>query len=300
MKKEFKSRHEGYKIIVTYHPNKDSDFFVRAHAVDRNYDRVDKCKDVKRRVNNKEGLETIIIFARNSVETQLDHIFRAKKPQTVGEELVETPFNIAFNKVQNLDSSFFPWAETYKKNVLTYSRRNIVPWFAKNVEDRFTMIESQDLQEFLAEKIKKHGNFRGTHEDALAGAAIHLNAFKETYSLMQSIDSGLPDISFNVFTKNTRYRVEQPKSISPECHLAFRHNVEKHIDTDPIKARGAALMDNGLRTGEASAVTKDMIIQIGHIVLVKVLFQEHEGKKSCDLKSKDSYRTIVLDEWGSW
>lgn len=300
MRKEYKSKHVGYKIRITYPPGRDSDFTLQAYALDENSYRVDKCKRIRRKVKHAEALDTTIIFAKNAIETQLDKILRVEKPREEKKPHLDTAMRKAFDAVLRLGSFYLPWGEAYSRNVLTYSRRNIIPWCDdNNVEERFTAVEKIDLQQYLAEKIMSHGKFKGSCEDALIGAAIHMNAFDQLYQLMRSIDPSLPDVSFGIKLKTSRAKVEQTKMLSITCHRKFRFNVCKNIKSKPKHARGAALMDNGLRSGEASAITKDLMRQVGDIIVVWVLYQEYLGDKSDVLKTEDSYRLVVLDEWGS-
>lgn len=299
MRVEFKSRHENCKIIVTYPTTRDSNFSVRAYAVDKNYIPLDEIKEVRRKVKNKEALDITILFARNAVESKLDNIFRPKIRKVDDGEQLDTPFSLAFKTVLNLGYHSFPWSEHYTHDVLVYSKRNIVPWYVRNIEDKFTIVELNDLEKFLANKIMTHGNFSGNYEDALAGAANHLAAFEEVYGLMMSIDPSLPPQTFKTKSKTGRTKVEQEKMMSPSCHLEFRRRLEEKIETEPKKVRAAAFMDNDLRTGEASAMTKDLMASIEDIIVAWVLYQEDNGGKNDVLKSKDSYRRVVLDEWGS-
>lgn len=302
MRKEYKSTQPGYKIIITYPTDRERNFIVRGYPVDKNYDRVDNSKIVKRNVKYIEELETKKAFVKNIVDDQLEKLLRNKTNQKEKREnLIETELSKTFNEVLETICDYLPWQESYSENELTYSRRNIIPWIQRNIKDDsdFTAVEKIDLQKELAEKIKSHGNFSGCYDDALTGAAKHLYAFDQIYKLLMSFNPNLKNWSFAVGNRKTPIKHEQIKMIPFKVHKEFRRLVVADIELKPEYARGAALMDNDLRTGEASACFRECMEDMGDYIVAWVLWQEYKGQKVDRLKSPGSYRPVILDEWGT-
>lgn len=300
MKKEFKATRTGYHIIVTF-PDKASNIMVQGYAVDENYVPINGTRKVRRKAKFIEEVEIKISIVRNIVDRELDQLLRSKADRTKKASNVETIISDTFNMVLDMGADFMPWGERYSNILLTYSKRNIVPWLEEHIgpDGFFTKVERDDLQNSIAEDVRADRRFIGKPEDALANAARYLNAFDQIYILMRDLNSELKDWSFTVTSSKILPRREQEKMMPTKCHLKFRRLVEERIEKEPKYARGAALMDNDLRAGEAAAVNKHYIEDNGEFMIVSVVWQEYKGKRVAVLKTKGSYRTIVLDEWAT-
>ena len=304
MRKEYKSIQPGYKIIITYPEKKEGNFSVRGYPVDKNYIRVDNSKIVRKEVKYIEELETKKAFVKNIVEDQLDELLRKKNNSTQNKNVrIETELSKTFNEVLDTGGDYWPWQEGYANQIVAYSRKNIIPWIQENIKenDNFTAVEKLDLQRYLAENRMKHGNFKKNnhYEDALAGVANYMNAFDQIYKVLMSFNSNLKDWNFAIGNRTTPMKHEQIKMLPPKVHKAFRKLVEADIKSKPKYARGAALMDNNLRAGEASAWSKEWMIDMSDFIVVWVLWQEEKGGKTDRLKSEGSYRPVIMDEWGT-
>lgn len=300
MKRAFKATRTGYHILVT-HPDKESNITVRGYAVDENFYQINGSRTVRRKAKFKEEVEIKISVVKNIVDKELDKLLGSNSDKKKEMPNVETEFRKTFNMVLDMGSDHMPWGESYSNLLLTYSRRHIIPWLEENIgpDGDFSKVERDDLLNFIAEDVRSDCRFRGKPEDALANASRYLNAFDQIYTLMRDLNLDLKDWSFTITSSNIQPRREQEKMMPTKCHLKFRRLVEERIAKEPKYARGAALMDNNLRTGEASAVNKHYIEDNGELMIVNVVYQEYKGKRVSVLKTKGSYRKIVMDEWAA-
>lgn len=206
----------------------------------------------------------------------------------------------AFNAVKNMETvnnwgprttrSMVKW---FERNFLTFLSDIIaseMPFEKSIVVDHIISVESKntDLDFNLPKNVRKY-----------------LRVTQIIYNCMRSVDSSLPIFIWHegddiVYTMEENCGYELMKYLRTNVHLSFREKVENEISVNPYIARAAAIQDScGARTGEAAAIQSSEIIDYDTFLCIKICYQDDDsGGRTNVLKTPNSYRYVVMDEWG--
>ncbi len=311
-KKDVDTRLEGIRVHLTW-PNKDNNITVigtAIHAIDGI--RVDGIQPIRHNAKTKEDIEFAQNVVVNKITEKIEFSQRNKAMSSNGkntlsfESLMVKVFLELFgpdidDKRRDNAHNIYPWARSTQKAYVVYFYRNILPKIQEcEVESDFTVVEKEDLIKELAQIALKRMERKDDIDEARVIAVSHMNDADRIYSEMRYHEPSLPPIDLRCDVQRRRKKTEQLKRLPFIIHKKFRELVEAAIAEEPYMARAAILMDSaGARSGEAAATWSGWHIDYGEYMVVKILSQEEKGKRIDRLKSKDSYRCVVLDEWGT-
>ena len=311
-KKDVDTRLEGIRVHLTW-PNKDNNITVigtAIHAIDGI--RVDGIQPIRHNAKTKEDIEFAQNVVVNKITEKIEFSQRNNAMSSTGkntlsfESLMVKVFLELFgpdidDKRRDNAHNIYPWARSTQKAYVVYFYRNILPKIQEcEVESDFTVVEKEDLIKELAQIALKRMERKDDIDEARVIAVSHMNDADRIYSEMRYHEPSLPPIDLRCDVQRRRKKTEQLKRLPFIIHKKFRELVEAAIAEEPYMARAAILMDSaGARSGEAAATWSGWHIDYGEYMVVKILSQEEKGKRIDRLKSKDSYRCVVLDEWGT-
>lgn len=311
-KKDVDTRLEGIRVHLTW-PKKDNNITVIGTAIHASDGiRVDGIQPIRHNAKTKEDIE----FAQSVVVNKITEKIELKQRQKAmapyeGKHisykslLVKTFLDLfgADIDTSRIDNAHIihPWAPSTQKACVTYFFRNILPQIQDTeIKSDFSAVEKEDLIKCLTQKALKRMENKEDIEEARNIAVRHMNDADRIYSEMRYHEPSLPAIDLRCDVKRRRKKTEQLKRLPFIIHKKFRELVEMAIAEEPYMARAAVLMDSaGARSGEAAATWFGWHIDYGEYMVVKILSQEEKGKRIDRLKSKDAYRCVVLDEWGT-
>ena len=311
-KKDVDTRLEGIRVHLTW-PNKDNNITVIGTAIHASDGiRVDGIQPIRHNAKTKEDIE----FAQSVVVNKITEKIELKQRQKAmapyeGKHisykslLVKTFLDLfgADIDTSRIDNAHIihPWAPSTQKACVTYFFRNILPQIQDTeIKSDFSAVEKEDLIKCLTQKALKRMENKEDIEEARNIAVRHMNDADRIYSEMRYHEPSLPAIDLRCDVKRRRKKTEQLKRLPFLIHKKFREIIEAAISKEPYIARAAILMDSaGARSGEAAATWSGWHIDYGEYMVVKILSQEEKGKRIDRLKSKDAYRCVVLDEWGT-
>lgn len=313
-KKDADTRLEGIRVHLTW-PNKDNNITVIGTAIHASDGiRVDGIMPARHNAKTKDDLE----FAQSIVVNKIIEKIELKQKQKANSSLPQKKHTLLYESLAlktflnlfgpDIDSSrtdnvhiIHPWAPSTQKTCTTYFFRNILPRIQEyEDESDFTAVEKEDLMKELSQKALKRMENKEDLEEARNIAVRHMNDADRIYSEMRYHEPSLPAIDLRCDVKRRRKKTEQLKRLPFLIHKKFREIIEAAISKEPYIARAAILMDSaGARSGEAAATWSGWHIDYGEYMVVKILSQEENGKRIDRLKSKDAYRCVVLDEWGT-
>lgn len=311
-KKDVDTRLEGIRVHLTW-PNKDNNITVIGTAIHASDGiRVDGIMPARHNAKTKDDLE----FAQSVVVSKItEKIEFAQKRESMSSHertklsykslIVKTFFDLFGSDIDDsrIDNvhNIYPWAPSTQKACVVYFYRNILPKIQEcEVESDFTGVEKEDLIKALTQKALKRMENKDDVDEARIIAIRHLNDADRIYAEMRYHEPSLPAINLRCDVKRIRKKTEQIKCLPFMIHKKFRLLIESSIAEEPYMARAAILMDSaGARSGEAAATWSGWHEDYGEFMVIKILSQEEKGKRIERLKSKDAYRCVVLDEWGT-
>ena len=206
----------------------------------------------------------------------------------------------AFNAVKNMET-VNNWGPQTTRSMVKWFERNFfaflsdiiaseMPFEKSIVVDHIISVESKntDLDFNLPKNVRRY-----------------LRVTQLIYNCMRSVDSSLPIFIWYegediVYTMEDNRGYELMKYLRTNVHLGFREKVETEISVNPYIARAAAIQDScGARTGEAAAIQSSEIIDYDTFLCIKICYQDDDsGGRTNVLKTPNSYRYVVMDEWG--
>lgn len=287
-------------IHVTWPDKLDSNIKVRAYPVDEKGIRIPGILDSTKIARAPEEIPLIQEELREIV---LDKMHPKTKPKIKsrlrkGELDEDTPAVQAFQKLEKSDIKIGRWGEESQKKALQYFRRNTLADIQYCLDDEdFGPDQREELHQKFKEAAFKHGNSKNNIAKAEEVASGHMADAGIIYGAMMAIDERLPYLSLLNGERKKAPQTEQIKMIPINIHIKFRKIVGEAIDSEPKYARGAALMDAGLRSGEAAAALPMDMYDTGRYIVMNVQAQETDKKRNLKLKSKAAYRPVPLDEW---
>lgn len=241
--------------------------------------------------------EANIIFAEivTSLEYKLNVKRDRKEYKKRCNQPLAGPYSDAFFDINNPLNFVDLWAESTSLQRLKWFELNILPYVdsLENEDD----LNLDDLFEII---IKKTGSNKKTiRKNIYKVAADHLRDAQIIHDRMRRNKRYLPDFKFSLDVKYEGQINEKIKSLPFAIVLKFRKAIEDLIEEDPLMARTVAIMEaGGARTAEAAAPNK--ISDYGEFILVSIRNQIKNKKKNPGLKTVDSYRTVLLDDWGAY
>jgi len=308
------TKFEGVRVHLTW-PDRDHDICVTGRAINKSDGAwVDGIKKVRKTAAHKSDLDFIKGNVINSVVKQLETIEHAKIAVIDNRAVIDTS-NIMVNvfyklfagdiddSVKDTPYYIYPWGPTTQRAHLVYFHRNVLPVIQKyEFDSDFTEVEKNDLIQKLSDVALNRMDRElsiDILEEAKTIAIKHMNEADRIYSELRYNCPTLPDIDLRVEMRRRRKKTEQLKRLPFFIHKNFRLLIEEAINTQPYYARAAILMDSaGERSGEAAAAWQGLFEDHGSFMVVWVMEQDDRGRRTDRLKSKSSYRYIVLDEWG--
>jgi len=306
------TKFDGKRVHLTW-PDKTANICVTGSAINKSDGAwVDGIKKVRKTAATSDDLEFVKSNVINAISLQLESLERKKIAVKSGnvcilsdKPMVQVFYSLFEQEInenaQGKPYYIHPWAEGTQHAHIVYFYKNILPIIQDYEYDSdFTAVEKEDLINHLAKVALKRMDNKDDLNGARATAIMHMNEGDRIYSEMRYNSPSLPDIDLRVEQKRKRKRTEQLKRLPYEIHKNFRELVEVAIKDEPYYARAAILMDSGgERSGEASAAMKCDFEDYGDFIISWILVQENKGKRIDRLKSKDAYRYVVLDEWGT-
>lgn len=311
-KKDVDSRLEGIRVHLTW-PQKEKNITVIGTAIHaKNGIRVDGVKQVRQNARTKNDIEFAQSIVVNKITESVEDSQKKERMKLHGADalsynclMVKAFFDLfgAIIDSRRTDTAqiIHPWAESTQRACVIYFYRNVLPQIQDvEFEADFTAVEKEDILKKLTELARNRMKEKDDEEEARNIAIRHLNDSDRIYSEMRYHEPSLPEIDLRCDVKRRRKKTEQLKRLPLTIHKKFREVIEESMDDNPYMARAAVLMDSaGARSGEAAATWSGWHDDYGTFVVVKILAQEEKGMRIERLKSKDSYRVVVLDEWGT-
>ena len=297
-----KTKNENVSIKLTWTPRPGKETWIRGYPIDSNKGiRLDGYGEVKRKADSVKDIEIVKDYVINAILEKMTPQRSEKrdgssyKDLDTSSSIVQTFIELIEKKVRIRE-----WADSTQKAATAYFLKNTLPEIQHVVnEEDFTDSSREELKEKMMVYSLSNERSQKRLENADAGAETHLYEASVIYAAMQERNPSLPDITFVKEGKKSRIQTEQIKSLIISIHRKVRKEIEMIVEDDPMMARGAALMDGGLRPAEAAAVQGKSFFKIGNNLGVEVICQEQDGKRMSRLKSDSGYRKVVLDEWCS-
>lgn len=286
-------------IHTTYPAERDKKIRVSAYAVNKKGSRISKI--ITRTAKTYGDIEHVI---SDLVELVLKEI-NTTKPVirktglSKGQLDEDTEIVKAFRTLKSNGILLAGWSQKTQKNAFTYFEAHTLPELMYCAESSdFGTEDLNDLREsfFRAAMNRKT---KGVKNPIIANrtATNHINEAAKIYGAMRTLNPSLPELYNLRPEKAENYQYEQIKMIPIPIHLNWRKNIYADCINNPALARGAALMDAGLRAGEGSAFLPHDMLDMGKYIVVFVRAQEYEGKRTDIMKTSAAYRLVVLDEW---
>ena len=263
-------------IHVTWPDGLDRNIKVRAYPVDEKGIRIPRILDSTKTARAPEEIPLIQEELREIV---LDKMHPKTKPEIKSRlkkgELDEDTLAVqVFQKLDKSDIKIGRWGEESQKKALQYFRRNTLADIQYCLDDEdFGHDQREELHQKFKEAACKHGNSQNNIAKAEEVASGHMADAGIIYGAMMAIDERLPYLSLLNGERKKAPQTEQIKMIPIIIHIKFRKIVEEAIDSEPKYARGAALMDAGLRSGEAAAALPIDMYDTGRYIVMNVQAQ---------------------------
>ena len=311
-KKDVDTRLEGIRVHLTW-PQKDNNITVIGTAIHASDGiRVDGVQPIRHNAKTKEDIEFAQSVVVNKITEKIEFSQKRESISSTGKNtlsyksLMVKIFLELFGpdideKRTDNAHNIYPWAPSTQKACVVYFCRNILPKIQDcEVESDFTAVEKEDLIKELTQIALKRMEKKEDIDEARVIAIRHMNDADRIYSEMRYHEPSLPHIDLRCDVQRRRKKTEQLKRLPFQIHKKFRGLIETSIAEVPLMARAAIMMDSaGARSGEAAATWSGWHEDYGDFMVVKILYQEEKGRRIDRLKSKDSYRCVVLDEWGT-
>lgn len=216
-------------------------------------------------------------------------------------ELTDQPYSQAYRSLSEKEREELclrSWrAATTKKQGLAYFATTMLP-LLDSVGLEIDAIAKNEILEKMQQAAEAHGNFGGNPFATAEKVAQHARAFNWMYQILRELrpEYGLPEIVLPISTKSKNIQAEQCKALPIEIRVKFAAILLKLISNG--LAMGGILMLTAMpRTAEACAPVFGDIVFCGDYAVYGVLCQSNGEVKVADLKSKASYRIIILPKY---
>lgn len=257
-------------------------------------------KELKRTAQDPEEIPSKIQILYNALCVEVAQHERRAAKKVTNSEGEKSDFALALDELELSEEVInSEWSPETRRGWIVYVRRNIIPKLEAVGSQNWTAQDSEDLESTLLKEILSSKKSIGYEDVAKATLQHNLSAFLQIYRSMRIRYPYLPDIHLSGM-KNIRVsRPEQLKSLSNKVRRRIAKLVEALIETNPRLAMAAIMMlDCGLRTAEAAAVWKDVIVVHDTVTYVLVCYQVKGGSRTKVLKTSNAYRLVPLTYWG--
>ena len=309
LKKEYLTirSHPEYRVQITTTENEDGTYRVQAILVN-----AESLKHVA-----GAHYKTITVFSENELAIKRDILFRRVISQlnarprqkatkdTERQEEAETTnqYREAYEKLVRDNVQIPGWGEETRTKSLSWFSRHFLPMLEKSfLGDDITFIGGPMFLEWKQrerEKITRHGNSKnGRSVDATVARNFCVGL--RIYEVLRQFNPDLPPIAEEELqaSKVNRVEVEQVKSIPEPIRQEFWRTLEARAVSEANMVFAAVIMaTTGVRTSEAAAVLPSDIEHFDGLAILPIKYQERNGNRDSILKSKNSYRTVILGAW---
>lgn len=264
-----------------------------------------KLDDTKTKTRTANGATEIELAISEIVADFNAELFEKKaKREVPKKELIgKTDIEKAYYEVLNSRATILDWRESTSHNALVYFGNNILSEIRDcECSADFSRQDLLDLRLKIMRSIEKNGNSNGDQSKIEKGANDHLRDAQAIYNHLRSKYPGLPDLTLDteLHTSYNRQQ-EQVRCLTLNQNRDLCKRVEAEMMTNAALVRAAAIMiSGGARSAEAAAITPERIDDHGDYLSVWILGQELNGNISPIPKTDDSYRVVILDEWGTY
>ena len=216
-------------------------------------------------------------------------------------KLTDRPYSQAFQSLSEKEKEeLLPrgWeASTTQKQGLAYFATTMLP-LLDSLGLEIDAIAKNEILEKMQQAAEAHGNYGGNPIATAGKVAQHAKAFNWMYKVLLELrpDYGLPEIVLPIPTNIKNIQAEQCKALPIEIRVKLAAILLKLIPNG--LAMGGILMLTAMpRTAEACAPVFSDIVFCGNYAVYGVLWQNNGTVKVADLKSKASYRIIILPKY---
>lgn len=294
--------HAHISAHITWSEATDGSANIRGYAINTETGvRMNYSKDRKRTARNRSEIPAKQEHLYNCICAEVArHERRAveKKASPVDEE--KSLFRIAFEEVESSGDTVGPnWSPDTHDSWLTYFRRNILPSLEVVGIENWAQQDTDDLRVKLLDEILVSKKSYGYENVAAETLRKNLAACDQIYRSMCARYPVLPSISFCDSAPPKAPKPEHIKSLLPKVRSSLVAQIEDLVCISPRLAIAAvAMYDCGLRTAEAAAVWRDVILAYGDCLSILVQYQVKDGKRTRILKTENAYRQVPLSNWG--
>ena len=215
--------------------------------------------------------------------------------------LTDRPYSQAFQSLSEKEKEELclrSWkAETTKKQGLAYFATTMLP-LLDSIGLEVDAIAKNEILEKMQQAAEEHGNYGGNPFATAGKVAQHAKAFNWMYQILLELrpEYGLPEIVLPIPANIKKIQAEQCKALPIEILVKLAAILLKLISNG--LAMGGILMLTAMpRTSEACAPVFGDIVFCGDYAVYGVLWQSNGEVKVADLKSKASYRIIILPKY---
>lgn len=289
-------------VHITWSEAADGSANIRGYAINTETGvRMAYSKDRKRTARNRSEIPAKQEHLYNCICQEVArHERRAaeKAVSPVGES--KSLFRIAFEEVESSgDTIGSNWGPDTHDSWLTYFRRNILPNLEVVGIENWMQQDTDDLRVKLLDEILVSKKSYGYENVAAGTLRKNLAACDQIYRAMCARYPVLPSISFCDSVPPKSPKPEHIKSLLPKVRSSLVAQIEDLVCISPRLAIAAvAMYDCGLRTAEAAAVWRDVILAYGDCLSILVQYQVKDGKRTRILKTENAYRQVPLSNWG--
>lgn len=231
---------------------------------------------------------------------------RAKTPhkRTATTSTAPAPgkYQSAFDTVKNATDLFPTWGTATRHAAMMWAERHFLPMLIELYSDNAVVIGGPALNTWKAEQLSAISNHGRSHGNATAATTMarHFRECRDIYHQMRAVNPSLPPLAESeLYAESAKIEIEQFKAILEAGRQRLYRSLEDLATTEPKFAFAATIMVCGfVRTGEAAAVLPGDVDDRGDFAVVPIIYQEKDGKRVPTLKTKNSYRLVVIPRWG--
>lgn len=297
------ANHPHILVHITWTERETGPISIRGYAVDAETGvRKDYSKDRKRTARNRSEIPAKQEHLYNCICAEVErHERRAAEKAASPAEENKSLFRIAFEEVESSgDTIGSNWGPDTHDSWLTYFRRNILHNLEVVGIENWMQQDTDDLRAKLLDEILASKKSYGYESVATETLRKNLAACDQIYRAMCARYPVLPSISFCDSAPPKAPKPEHIKSLLPKVRSSLVAQIEDLVCISPRLAIAAvAMYDCGLRTAEAAAVWRDVILAYDDCLAILVQYQVKDGKRTRILKTENAYRQVPLSNWGT-
>lgn len=221
--------------------------------------------------------------------------------QAVSVKLSSKPYSQAYESLTDEERiSLCPttWrAPSTRKHGLAYFAHTMLP-LLDSIGLNIDAIDCGNILADMQKAAEQSGNFRGNPAAAYAKAAQHAKDFNFLYPRLCNLrpQYGLPDIVLQILCQKQSVQPEQCKAM-PEAIRVKLAAVLLRLIPNGLALGGVLMLTAMPRTAEACAPTFGDIVFFDTYAVYGVLWQSDGKVRIQDLKSKSSFRAIILPKY---